>query len=173
MPMMPFIGVRISWLTVARKRDLALLAFSARSRALTSASSARLRSVMSRAIALCEIVPVSSSRTDSSIQENQRVPAVVRTATSAELRHSLSAKAASGTSPMSMPSSASVWPTSSSGVRPSNRASTELALTMRPSRSRCTTMSPSASTSPRKRSSLSRSSQTRSDSRSASRLAAS
>src|SRR5262249_50508127 len=50
MPMMPFIGVRISWLTVARKRDFAWLANSARSRALISAISARLRSAMSRAL---------------------------------------------------------------------------------------------------------------------------
>ena len=54
MPMMPFIGVRISWLTVARKRDLAWLAYSARSRAVISAVSARLRAVMSRAMARCE-----------------------------------------------------------------------------------------------------------------------
>ncbi len=33
MPMMPFSGVRISWLTVARKRDFATLALSARARA--------------------------------------------------------------------------------------------------------------------------------------------
>ena len=54
MPMMPFIGVRISWLTVARKRDFAWLAYSARSRALISDDSARLRAVISRAIARCE-----------------------------------------------------------------------------------------------------------------------
>ena len=74
MPMMPFIGVRISWLTVARKRDLAWLANSARSRALISAVSARLRGVMSRAMARCETSLLALSRTDSSIQENQRVP---------------------------------------------------------------------------------------------------
>ena len=74
MPMMPFIGVRISWLTVARKRDFAWLANSARSRALISAVSARLRAVMSRAIARCETASLTLSRTDSSIQENQRRP---------------------------------------------------------------------------------------------------
>ena len=72
MPMMPFIGVRISWLTVARKRDFAWLANSARSRALISAVSARLRAVMSRAIARCETASLALSRTDSSIHENQR-----------------------------------------------------------------------------------------------------
>ncbi len=36
MPMMPFMGVRISWLMVARKRDLARLPASARSRASSS-----------------------------------------------------------------------------------------------------------------------------------------
>jgi len=90
MPMMPFMGVRISWLTVARKRDLAWLACSARSRAEISEVSARLRAVMSRAIARCETVPLSLSRTDSSIQENQRGPSGVRMATSVELRHSRS-----------------------------------------------------------------------------------
>ena len=47
MPRMPFIGVRISWLMEARKRDLALLAPSAWSRASASASSAARCSVMS------------------------------------------------------------------------------------------------------------------------------
>ena len=88
MPMMPFIGVRISWLTVARKRDLAWLAYSARSRAVISEDSARLRAVMSRAIARCETAPLSLSRTDSSIHENQRGPLGVRMETSVELRHS-------------------------------------------------------------------------------------
>jgi hypothetical protein len=88
MPMMPFIGVRISWLTVARKRDLAWLAYSARSRAVISDDSARFRAVISRAIARCDTEPVSLSRTESSIQENQRGPVGERMATSVELRHS-------------------------------------------------------------------------------------
>ena len=108
--MMPFIGVRISWLTVARKRDFAWLANSARSRAVISAVSARLRAVMSRAMARCETASLALSRTDSSIHENQRTPFGVRIATSVELRHSPSEKAASGTTPTSMPSSASVCP---------------------------------------------------------------
>ena len=52
MPSTPFIGVRISWLIVARNCDLARLAASASSRARTSSASARLRSVMSRKIAV-------------------------------------------------------------------------------------------------------------------------
>ena len=39
MPRMPLIGVRISWLIVARKRDLASLAASARSRAAAASLS--------------------------------------------------------------------------------------------------------------------------------------
>ncbi len=48
MPMMPFSGVRISWLAIARKRDLARLAASAWSRASVSARSLSVRSVTSR-----------------------------------------------------------------------------------------------------------------------------
>ncbi len=46
--MMPFSGVRISWLAIARKRDLARLAASAWSRASDSARSVSVRSVTSR-----------------------------------------------------------------------------------------------------------------------------
>ena len=52
MPRMPFIGVRISWLMAARKRDLARLAASACLRASRSSASVRRRSVMSRPEAL-------------------------------------------------------------------------------------------------------------------------
>ena len=44
MPSMPLSGVRISWLTVARKRDLASLAASARSRAAAAARSSQISS---------------------------------------------------------------------------------------------------------------------------------
>ena len=47
MPITPFIGVRISWLMVARNSLLARLAASAASRACRSSSSARLCTVMS------------------------------------------------------------------------------------------------------------------------------
>ena len=46
MPSTPFRGVRISWLMVARKVDLARLAASASSLAWTRAASACLRAVM-------------------------------------------------------------------------------------------------------------------------------
>ena len=49
MPSTPFIGVRISWLIVARNCDLARLAASAWWRAAISASSVRLRSAISAA----------------------------------------------------------------------------------------------------------------------------
>ena len=47
MPMMPFIGVRISWLMLARNSLLARLACSAASFAFCRSSSACLRAVMS------------------------------------------------------------------------------------------------------------------------------
>ena len=48
MPMMPFIGVRISWLMLARKSLLARVASSAASFALASSCWASARSVVSR-----------------------------------------------------------------------------------------------------------------------------
>ena len=57
MPMMPFIGVRISWLMLARNSLLARLAASAASLARRSSSSARLRSVMSRMMPMTRPFP--------------------------------------------------------------------------------------------------------------------
>ena len=48
--MTPFIGVRISWLMVARKADLARSAANAVSRAASSSLSASLYAVMLRAV---------------------------------------------------------------------------------------------------------------------------
>ena len=48
MPMTPFIGVRISWLVVARKRDFARLEFSASVRARFKASMAVASACMRR-----------------------------------------------------------------------------------------------------------------------------
>jgi hypothetical protein len=52
MPRTPFIGVRISWLILARNELFAWLAASAASRARRSASSLRLVCVTSRATAM-------------------------------------------------------------------------------------------------------------------------
>ncbi len=53
MPMMPFIGVRISWLIVARNSDLVRLAASARSRAVSRlCRCARIRLAISRVISV-------------------------------------------------------------------------------------------------------------------------
>ena len=52
MPRMAFMGVRISWLTLARNSSLARLAASAASLAWRSSSSSRLRSEMSWRIAM-------------------------------------------------------------------------------------------------------------------------
>ena len=62
MPMTPFIGVRISWLMLARNSPLARVAAIAASRAARSASSASSGSVMSRAI------PVNIRRSPSRIR---------------------------------------------------------------------------------------------------------
>ena len=51
MPITPFIGVRISWLTLARNSDLTRADSTAASRARASSSRIFLRSVMSRATA--------------------------------------------------------------------------------------------------------------------------
>ena len=51
MPMIAFMGVRISWLMLARKSDLVRLALSAAALACWSSASTRLRSVTSRAAA--------------------------------------------------------------------------------------------------------------------------
>ncbi len=48
MPMMPFIGVRISWLMLAKNSDFTRTDSSAASRASASSASISLRSVMSR-----------------------------------------------------------------------------------------------------------------------------
>ena len=50
MPMMPFMGVRISWLMLARNSLLARLAASAASLACCNSPSACLRSVMSSSV---------------------------------------------------------------------------------------------------------------------------
>ena len=59
MPMIAFIGVRISWLMLARKSDLVWLAVSAMALACCSSASTRLRSVTSRAAAKtpCSVRP--------------------------------------------------------------------------------------------------------------------
>ena len=48
MPMTPFIGVRISWLMLARNSDLSRTDSKAASRACSSSAAIWLRSVMSR-----------------------------------------------------------------------------------------------------------------------------
>ena len=76
MPSRPLSGVRISWLIMARKFDLARLAASAWSRAWASACSASTRAVTSRPTP-CTSLPF-SVRTGLSRQAIQRVaPAFV------------------------------------------------------------------------------------------------
>ena len=61
MPKMPFIGVRISWLMLARNSDLSRAWSRAASRACWSASSTPLRSVTSRRAAMASRCPPSST----------------------------------------------------------------------------------------------------------------
>ena len=56
MPMMPFIGVRISWLMLARNSLLARLASIARSRAATSSSLTSLSSAVRASTARFEVL---------------------------------------------------------------------------------------------------------------------
>jgi hypothetical protein len=61
-PMMALSGVRSSWLILARKADLALLAASARSCAASISSSCALRVEMSReTLTMFRTLPVASS----------------------------------------------------------------------------------------------------------------
>ena len=76
MPIMPFSGVRISWLAIARKRDLARFAASDWSRASPSASSDITRSVTSRPTLWISVSPF-SPRTAPSRQAIQRAPCAV------------------------------------------------------------------------------------------------
>ncbi len=77
MPMMPFSGVRISWLVIARKRDFARLAASAWSRAWASACSVSARSVTSRPTHCNSAGALTSSRTRLSCQAIQRGPSAL------------------------------------------------------------------------------------------------
>ena len=77
MPRMPLSGVRISWLTMARKRLFARLAASAWSRASASARSASARSVTSRPTLCVSVAPSPSVRTSTSRHAIQRGPSSV------------------------------------------------------------------------------------------------
>jgi hypothetical protein len=77
MPRMPFIGVRISWLMAARKRDLARLAASAWMRASRRSSSVWRRSVMSRPMHCTSGMAESPASTACSSHSNQRGPSTV------------------------------------------------------------------------------------------------
>ena len=164
MPMMPFIGVRISWLTVARKRDLAWLAIlgplarvdQRRLGALAGGDVARdraMRDLVAGLVAHRQLDPREPARALRACGSRRR--------SSSGIRHRQ--KAASGTMPTSTPSSASVWPTRVPARRRRRGRRTPCwCRRSGPSRSRWTTRSPSASISPRKRSSLSCSSHIRS-----------
>jgi len=79
MPRMPFIGVRISWLIEARKRDLAWFASSASSRASLRAASAARCSVTSRPSDCTSLIAPPSALISISSQANQRGPLAVST----------------------------------------------------------------------------------------------
>jgi hypothetical protein len=77
MPMIAFIGVRISWLMLARKALLARLAASAASFAAASASWLRRRSVMSVTLARTRLRPAAGIRT-SRTSQGMSCPAALR-----------------------------------------------------------------------------------------------
>ncbi len=79
MPMMAFIGVRISWLMLARNSDLARFAASAISLAFCRSASACLRSVMSRATARKPSTRPSSMMTCTFWPIHISLPSLVRT----------------------------------------------------------------------------------------------
>ena len=123
MPITPFIGVRISWLMLARNSDFAR-------EASTACASARRRSVMSVPVAItCVISPFASTRhvlnhaswrsepsaaIHSSSNEIGKSPAVTRSKTPTTASRSCSATSASGRPPFI---SASVRPVSCSHAR--------------------------------------------------------
>ena len=75
MPIMAFIGVRISWLILAKKSDLRWVASSAASLALRSASSIFFRSVMSLKVMMRSVRSSSRARnTDTSTSMVLRSP---------------------------------------------------------------------------------------------------
>ena len=78
MPMMPFIGVRISWLMFARNSLFALVAFSAASLAFASSCCAGARSVQSRMIVVNPIGRPSASRSsDTDCSSDFSTPLIV------------------------------------------------------------------------------------------------
>ena len=76
MPMMPFIGVRISWLVIARKRDFAMFEASALSRASSSAVAAVASAARRR------LVPRRQTKRPSAIPTDMMRPATASPRTS-------------------------------------------------------------------------------------------
>ena len=110
MPRMPLSGVRISWLTMARKRLLARLAASAWSRASASARSASARSVTSRPTLCVSVRSSWSARTSASRQAIQRGPsadAIFWSCTRAPSGRSATSPCSSTGRPKSLPMSSS------------------------------------------------------------------
>ena len=135
MPRMPLSGVRISWLTVARNRDLAWLAASAFSRASTSSASVCLASVMFRPMHCRVIWPDTGSRAMVSCQVQIVCPSPSPSSSSeAPLPVAFTG---------SMPAIRSVRPTGLSN--PVAALNVSLAYMIWPLRPQTTTMSPSAS----------------------------
>ena len=145
MPRMPLSGVRSSWLTVARKRDLATLAASARLFASSRERTASTRSVTSLP-ARSQFGLPSLPAAGISTKENQRGTPSTGTSRSSTTR---TPSGRCSTAPCSTTCGVSVEPIRSRGRRPSRAAKPSLAKVMRPCPSRCTTAWVVASTSTR------------------------
>ena len=132
MPRMPFNGVRSSWLTVARKRDLATLAASARLFASSRTRAASTRAVTSWP-ARSQFGPSTLPETGISMKENQRGSPSTGTRRSSTTR---TPSARCSLAPRSITCGLSVEPISSSGFMPSSAANPALAKVIRPCPSR-------------------------------------
>ena len=159
MPRMPPSGVRISCVTVARKRDLALLAASAASRARAAARSASRRAVTSRPTLCVSGLPRPCPRTATSCHSIQRSPCTVSTASS---RRITAPPSRDSRLPDSMTGKRNSLPTRFWRLRPASAEKASLTKVTRPRESRRTMRSPCPSIRLRVRSSLSRRSQMRS-----------
>ena len=87
MPMMPFIGVRISWLMLARNSLLARVAASAASLARTSSRSACFRSVMSVKLTTAPLISPSPPRSGYEAYSAGKAVPSRRHRTSSSTRH--------------------------------------------------------------------------------------
>ena len=145
-PRMPFIGVRISWLIAARKRDFARLAASAWSRASRSSASRLSASVTSRPT-YCVSLLSSAGATRCCSHSIQRAPATVFRLSIFRVRPARSTCVVGDW----RTGGQNAWPRTSSSATPKALQNAALAKTTRSSQSRRKINSDWLSSSSRKR----------------------